>query len=156
MPPRTKEFLYLTQGIQNPRILNHEYIYKRMKVFETLLKQFSNTRHYDRKKRYEEQLRLAFQNLCILAKRNLLFKDEIKDLEKDCSQHVKHTEELIETISKLERKLDSSKDYKALYEEQKRINRQHEGKHGNHQRELEALEKKLATAKARIKRLTEK
>ena len=159
MPRPTKRFLKLTREV-NPALLTSPETTEKLKVFSQLLEQFSRTRHSDRKKKYKQQLTTVFQRLCLEAEDSQrevrALEKEVSSLERTIAQKQRAVEKAQEHEVRTQCKLDKACDWKAMYEEQRKLNRSQNSDYSALLRENGALESKLETAKKRIKRLTKK
>ena len=158
MPRPSKTFLKLTNEL-NSKLLSSDSSEK-LKVFTQVLEQFERTHHSDRKAKYRTQLMNAFRCVCLQLeseKKDVAYLEERETfLENRLDQKTKAVEKAQSQYNRIQTKLNDASKFKFMYDEQTRAFRSHESEFSKLLRENTVLESKLATAKKRIERLTNK
>ena len=159
MPRPTKMFMRLTKEV-NLDLLTSEENLEKKKVFLQLLEQYGRTKHTDRKKRYKHQLLTVFQRLCLEfddEKREVINSEkEIALLQQRLKQKHKAVERAQEREIRTQCKLDKSRDWETMYQQQRKSNRTLNSDYSALLRENEALESKYGTLRKRLEKLQTK
>ena len=149
----TENHKKLTSDVRDS-LLEPEEIQKDLKVGLTVLESYRKSRNPERKKRFKKELtnvlaRLSLKSYWHQKKAN----ETIAELKQQLMDKDKHCQSWKNQAIKLESSLADSKEYRQMYEDQKKSSRNVERDYGILYRQNEHLETRVDDLKKRIKEL---
>jgi len=145
----SKEHKHLTSNIID-FLLEPESIQKNLQVGLTLLESYRKTRNPQRKQRFKEELINIMKHLCVDSYRN---KEETSETKKKVRRLEEHGQTWKNKYINLEMKINDALEYRQLYQDQKKSNRNAERDYGVLYRENSKLRETIEKLKEQNKAL---
>ena len=138
-------------------LLGPEEVQKDLKVGLTVLESYRKSRNPERKKRFKKELTNVIARLSINSyihqKETAEANETIEELKKELIEKDKHCQSWKNQAIKLETSLADSKEYRQMYEDQKKSSRSAERDYGILYRQNDHLETRVDDLKKKIKEL---
>ena len=151
----SKQHKFLTSKVLD-FLLEPENIQKNLHVSLTVLESYRKTRNSQRKKRFKTELTNVIKHLCIGSYRFEEAKKEVRGLEDRLVATTRHVQDWRNKCIRLEMNINDSLEYRKLYLDQKKTNRNAERDYGTLFRENEKLKERIARLQEQNEALKEK
>ena len=152
----TENHKKLTSDVRDS-LLEPEEIQKDLKVGLTVLESYRKSRNPERKKRFKKELTNVLARLSLNSywhqKETAEANETIAELKKELIEKDKHCQTWKNQAIKLESSLADSKEYRQMYEDQKKSSRCAERDYGILYRQNDHLETRVDDLKKKIKEL---